>query len=95
MYNIQLFAEINESTAMNDRRQNSAEAAFPPIAVATLLILTAWGNAIAMFIVSATGLIVGAIIYRRDLFKGAAFVAFVAFVIAAGIAVALSCGWPG
>lgn len=80
---------------MNDEKQTPAQAAFPPIAVAALLILTAWGNAIAMLIVSAAGLIVGAIIYRRALFKGAALVSFVAFVIAAGIAVALSCGWLG
>jgi hypothetical protein len=89
---------INESisrTAMIDEKQTSAQSAFPPIAVATLLLLTAWGNAIAMLTVSATGLIVGAIIYRRALFKGAAFVAFVAFLIAAGIAVALSRGWLG
>ena len=69
--------------------------AFAAIAVAVLLILTAWGNAIAMMIVSAAGLLVAALIYRKQLFKGAALVALVAFVVAAGIGLALSCGCFG
>ena len=56
--------------------------AFPAVAVAVLLILTAWGNAIAMMIVSAVGLIIGLFLYRGRFLKGGLLAAAVACVVA-------------
>jgi hypothetical protein len=50
--------------------ERSFRESLAPVAVAALLILTAWGNAMAMFAVSAVGLLVTLLVspraYRRD-----------------------------
>ena len=59
---------------------------FAAIAVALLLILTAWGNALAMLVVSAFGLVVGMLFFRKSMARGGALVATVGFLIAIVIA---------
>ncbi|NIP95834.1 MAG: hypothetical protein GWO24_21335, partial [Akkermansiaceae bacterium] len=46
--------------------------AFAAIAIALLLILTAWGNAIAMLIGSVVGLVVLFVIFEGKIFRGSA-----------------------
>jgi hypothetical protein len=65
---------------------------FGAVSVALLLLLTAWGNAWAMVIASALGLIAGLILFRGSLLRGAVLAATVACVMAAAIAVAI---WLG
>ena len=68
---------------MNDRALLDKLAA---LAVAVLLILTAWGNAEAMLLVSVIGLGAGLILFRRSMAQGGALAALVGFVLAIGIA---------
>ena len=56
------------------------------LAVALLLILTAWGNAIAMFITSTIALVICLFVFRRELSRNAAVAAAVACVIACAVA---------
>jgi len=60
---------------------------FAAIAVAVLLILTAWGNALAMLIVAVLGLVVGFLFFRKSITRGGALAATVGFVLAIIIAV--------
>lgn len=50
-----------------------------------LLILTAWGNAVAMFVVAALGLGVGVLIFRRSFWRGA-LAALLGLVVATALA---------
>jgi len=59
------------------------------LSVAVLLILTAWGNAWAMLIVSAAILGVGAAVLRGRLLRGAALVSAVGGTVAMLTAVVL------
>jgi hypothetical protein len=65
---------------------------FAVIAVIALLLLTAWGNAIAMLVVSAMVLAGGFIVYGRRTLRGGLLVAMAAFggasVVATGMIVA-------
>jgi hypothetical protein len=56
------------------------------VAVALLLILTAWGNAVVMLAVAGLGLVAGMIFFGRGFIKGGALSAFLAFVLAVAIA---------
>jgi len=57
------------------------------IAVALLLILTAWGNAVIMLIVAALGLAVSVILFCKQITRGGVLSATSGLVL--GIAVAL------
>jgi hypothetical protein len=52
------------------------------VSIALLLILTAWGNAIAMFVVAAISIVVGLLIFGRRFARRGA----VAAVVACGVA---------
>jgi len=56
------------------------------VAIAVMLILTAWGNAVAMLVVSGLGLIAGLLFFRKSLTRGAALAAAVGFGVAIIIA---------
>ena len=64
------------------------------VGVATLLILTAWGNALAMFIVSALGLLTAVVLRRRSLRIGA-LVLTVGCLTSALLATAITLGLTG
>ena len=59
------------------------------IAVALLLILTAWGNAAIMLIAAAIGLVVSAILFRIQLTRGGALSATLGCVVAIAIALVM------
>ena len=59
------------------------------IAVALLLILTAWGNAAIMLTVSALGLVVSAILLRRRITQGGALSAALGCVVAVAVALVM------
>ena len=69
------------------------EDAFGAIAIAILLILTAWGNALALLIGSLVGLVVMLILFRGKLHHGAGLVVAASVLVAILIAVALFLGW--
>lgn len=56
------------------------------IGVALMLVLTAWGNAIAMAVVSVMGLVVALIVFKGRSLKGTLLSATVAFAVGAVIA---------
>lgn len=68
---------------MNNQSLNDKLAA---LAVAVLLVLTAWGNAVAMLVVAVLGLIVGLLFSRESITQGGALAATVGFVLAIVIA---------
>lgn len=49
---------------------NQHETVFCAVAAALLLLVTAWGNATAMLIVSALGLIAGLLVFRSRKIQG-------------------------
>jgi len=51
-----------------------------------LLILTAWGNAVAMLVVAGIGLVVSLLLFRKSTARGGALTATVGFVLAIIIA---------
>ena len=57
--------------------------------MACLLLLTAWGNALAMFIVSSVMLLLGLLLWGRQFAWRGALVAVGGFVLAALVAVIL------
>jgi asparagine N-glycosylation enzyme membrane subunit Stt3 len=59
---------------------------YAAVTVALLLILTAWGNALAMFVVAAVGVVLGLLIFGRRFARRGA----VAAVIACGVAVVIA-----
>lgn len=59
------------------------------LAVVTLLLLTAWGNAEAMFVVAALGLAALVFLTRRRVSRGRLLTAAVGSVIAIGISLIL------
>ena len=59
------------------------------VAVALLLILTAWGNAAIMLIVAAIGLVVSVILFRIQLTRGGALSATLGCVVAIAIALVM------
>jgi hypothetical protein len=60
-----------------------------PVVVAVLLILTAWGNAVAMFIASLLGLLATFVVARRELARGGFLAAAVGCVVALVVAVVM------
>ena len=56
------------------------------VAVALLLILTAWGNAVVMLVVAALGLVVSVILFRKQITRGGALSATLGSVLAVAIA---------
>lgn len=60
----------------------SVDDRFAALAVAVLLILTAWGNAVAMLVISALGLVVGLVLFRRSNTRGGFLAAIVGLVVA-------------
>lgn len=56
------------------------------LAVAVLLILTAWGNAVAMLVVAVLGLAAGVLLFRKSIARGGALAATVGFMLAIVIA---------
>jgi hypothetical protein len=71
---------------MNNQSLNDKLAA---LAVAVLLILTAWGNAVAMLVVAVLGLLVGLLFLRKSITQGGALAAAVGFVLAIVIALVI------
>lgn len=59
------------------------------VAVALLLILTAWGNAVVMLVVAALGLAVSLILFRKQITRGGALSATLGFVLAIAIALVM------
>ena len=59
------------------------------IATAVFLIVTAWGNAIAMFAVGAIGFLLGLLIFGRNFSRLGTMVAVASCLVAAIIAFAL------
>jgi hypothetical protein len=55
------------------------------VAVALLLILTAWGNAVIMLIVAALGLAVSLMLFRKQITRGGALSATLGCVLAIAI----------
>jgi hypothetical protein len=68
---------------MNDQSLNDKLAA---LAVAVLLLLTAWGNAVAMLVVAVLGLVVGLLFFRKSITQGGALAATVGLVLAIVVA---------
>lgn len=56
------------------------------IVVAVLLILTAWGNAVVMLVVSLLGLAVGLLFFRKSITQGGSLAAIDSFALAIIIA---------
>jgi hypothetical protein len=56
------------------------------LAVAVLLILAAWGNAVVMLVVAALGLAVCVLFYRKSMARGGALAATLGLVLAVVIA---------
>jgi hypothetical protein len=77
----------NQSCRAKPNMKN--EDVFGAVSVALLLLLTAWGNAWALVIASALGLIAGLILFRGSLLRGAGLAATVACVMAAAIEIAI------
>jgi len=69
------------------------EDALAAIAIALILILTSWGNAVALMIGSLAGFVVIGFVFRGKLHHGAGLAAMVALAVAAIIATALFLGW--
>ncbi len=67
----------------------SLEDKFAALTIAVLLILTAWGNAVAMLVVSIPGLVAWALFFRKSMARGGALVATVGFVLAIAIALVI------
>lgn len=63
---------------------------YAAITVALLLIFTAWGNALAMFIVAAIGIVIGLLIFGRSFAHRGAVAAVIACGIATGIALIMA-----
>ena len=55
--------------------------------LALLLILTAWGNAVAMLVVATLGVGVGMLIFGRGYARRGALAAVIGFVVALAVAV--------
>lgn len=62
---------------------------FAALAVAVLLILTAWGNAEAMLAVAVLGLVVGLLLFRKSITRGAVLAATVGCAVAIVIALVM------
>jgi hypothetical protein len=62
-------------------QSNKSQETFGVVAVALLLILTAWGNALAMMIVCAIATLAGSFMFRKQL-ANIAVVAVVACIVA-------------
>lgn len=71
---------------MNKQSQNDV---FGVVAIAILLILTAWGNAIAMLVVAVLGLVIGLLFFRERITQGGILAAIVGFVVSIIIAVVM------
>ena len=69
------------------------EDAFAAIAIAVMLILTAWGNAIAMMVGSLIGFVIMALVFKKKLHHGVGLAVVVALVVVASLAIALFLGW--
>lgn len=69
------------------------EDALAAVAIAVMLLLTAWGNAIALAIGSLVGLILMMIFFKGKLRHGAGLALLVGVVVAIVIALALFLGW--
>lgn len=59
---------------------------FAALAVALMLILTAWGNSFAMMAFGLTGIVIGLLFFRNKLGRGGLLAAIVGFVTAVIIA---------
>jgi hypothetical protein len=70
---------------MKDEELKSAEK-IAGLVVALLLILTAWGSAMAMFIVSGVVLVVGLLVARRNLTPRAVIAAVIGCIVAFAVA---------
>jgi hypothetical protein len=55
---------------------------FAALAVSGFLLLTAWGNAMAMFVISLLGLVIGIALLPRNLRRDAIMIAAVGAVVA-------------
>ena len=71
---------------MNNQSLNDTLAA---VAVGVLLILTAWGNAVVMLVVSVLGLALGLLLLGKNITRGGALAATVGFALAIVIALVM------
>ena len=72
-----------------------ADEGFAAIAIAALLIFTAWGNATGMLILSIIGIgfgLPGLLVVKRNNLHSLAFITTVTFALAASVAIAIVLG---
>jgi len=77
----------SEKSKSTDDRSLSDE--FAAVIVAVLLILTAWGNAIVLLVVSLVGLVAWLIVFPKDFLRKGALPVTVGAAVAAVIALAM------
>lgn len=70
-------------------KNSSLSNIYAATAIAALLILTAWGNAVAMFVVSTLAIAIGLLLFGRDFARRGAVATAVACVVAIVVAVLL------
>jgi len=83
---------IHYGSCMNrekEHKMKNADDLLAAVFVAALLILTAWGNAIVMFAVSAIGWVAGLLFFGNRARSGGLLVAVVGFAVGAAIAIAI------
>lgn len=62
---------------------------FAALSVVVLLLLTAWGNAMAMLVFAVFGLVVGLLIFWKGIARGGAVAATVGFLLTMVIALVM------
>ncbi len=75
---------------MNEMNRKRVEYVFSAVVIAAFLILTAWGNATAMLVVSAIGLIVGILLFRGRTRRRGLLAAALGVAVAAAIPIVIS-----
>ena len=85
---LQLLWQFTQIERIKKMDHQSVSDKLAAIAVALLLILTAWGNATVMLIVAALGLAVVVFIARKNIARGGVLATTVGLVVAIAIALA-------
>lgn len=68
----------------------TAQNAFAAVVVVSLMALTAWGNAFAMFWFSAVGIAVAAVMFRKSINRSGILAATFSSIVAAAIALVIA-----
>jgi hypothetical protein len=67
-------------------KNTAVSSIYTAVTLLALVILTAWGNALAMLVVSILGIAIGLLLFGRNFARGGAVVAVVACVVAFAVA---------